>query len=217
VFGLVLVLVLAAVVASGWHPGSARADGDPASDVLYAQSVFLPQDAGTSSGQRAQLSALLQAAGRRGYNIKVALIASPTDLGSVSELWRQPRNYALFLGQELSLVYRGVLLVIMPGGYGLYTHGGPAAAQQSALAALPAPGGGGLGAAALSAIPRLAAAAGYKLAVPSSVTPSAASSGSGDALAWIVFAIGGALIALAWVASLRARPVRIGHRRVSPR
>jgi hypothetical protein len=105
--------------------GSAWADGDPASDVLYSQSVFLPQDAGTSSHQRAQLGAVLQAARRSGFHLKVALIASPADLGSVTELWRQPRNYAMFLGQELSLVYGGALLVVMPNGFGVYGRGGP--------------------------------------------------------------------------------------------
>ena len=39
--GLVLLFVVA------W-PAGARADGDPASDVLAAQTVFLPQDGGLS-------------------------------------------------------------------------------------------------------------------------------------------------------------------------
>ena len=60
--------------------------------------------------QQAQLVALLAAARRSGYQLRVALIASSTDLGSVTELWRQPQSYAQFLGQELSLVYRGPVL-----------------------------------------------------------------------------------------------------------
>ena len=197
------------------HPESARADGDPASDVLSGQTVFLPQDAGSSPKQQAQLGALLRAAQRSGYPIKVALIASSSDLGSVGELWRQPDNYALFLGQELSLVYRGRLLVIMPNGYGLYTHGGPVAAERSALTRLRAPGVGGLAAAALTTIQRLAAAAGHRLSVPDSAVASGPSSSSSDTVPWIVFAIGAALIALAWTASLRARPPHIGRRRTS--
>ena len=55
------------------------------------------------------------------------MIASPTDLGSVTELWRQPQNYARFLAQELSLLYRGPLLVVMPNGYGRYRLEGPLA------------------------------------------------------------------------------------------
>ena len=37
---------------------------------------------------------------------RVAIIASPPDLGSVTELWHQPQNYARFLAQELTLIYR---------------------------------------------------------------------------------------------------------------
>jgi hypothetical protein len=203
------------LLAPAWHAGSARADGDPASDVLYAQSAFLPQDAGTSADQRAQLGAVLQAAQRSGYHVKVALIASPADLGSVTELWHQPGNYAMFLGQELSLVYGGALLVVMPNGFGLYSRGGPVAAERSALAGLRAPGAGGLGTAALTAIPRLATAAGYHFSVPDTLVAPGSSPGSSDLVPWLVFAIGGALIAFAWAASLRARPPHIGRRRVS--
>jgi len=203
------------LLAAGGHPGSARADGDPASDVLYAENVFLPQDASMSPNQQAQLGALLQAAQRSGYRIKVALIASPTDLGSVTPLWDQPRNYALFLGQELSLVYRGVLLVIMPNGFGLYGPG-PVAAEQSALGGLHPPGAGGLGTAALTAVERLAAASGYRLAIPNGVVAPSSTAGSSDTLPWVAFAIGGALILVAWSASLRARPLQLGRPPISP-
>jgi hypothetical protein len=203
------------LAACAWHAGSALADGDPASDVLYAQSAFLPQDAGTSSDQRAQLGVVLQAAQRTGYHVKVAVIASPADLGSVTELWQQPGNYAKFLGQELSLVYGGALLVVMPNGFGLYSRGGPVAAERSALAGLPAPGVGGLGVAALSAIPRLGTAAGYRFSVPHITGAPGSSPDSSDIVPWVVFAIGGALIVLAWAASLRARPLHVGRRRVS--
>ncbi len=203
------------LLAGAWHAASARADGDPASDVLYSQNAFLPQDAGTSSHQRAQLSAALQAAQRSGYHLKVALIASPADLGSVTELWHQPGNYAMFLGQELSLVYGGALLVVMPNGFGLYSRGGPVAAERSALAGLPAPGAGGLGAAALTAIPRLGTVAGYRFSVPNGALAPGSGPGSSDAVPWLVFAIGGAVIVFAWAASLRARPLHMGRRRAS--
>jgi hypothetical protein len=203
------------LLAWAWQARSARADGDPASDVLYAQRAFLPQDAGTSPQQRARLGAVLQAAQRSGYQVKVALIASPADLGSVTELWHQPGNYAMFLGQELSLVYGGALLVVMPNGFGLYSRGGPVTAERSALAGLPAPGGGGLGTAALTAIPRLGTAAGYRFSVPNSTVAPGSSPGSSDLVPWLVFATGGALIVFAWAASLRARPLHVGRRRIS--
>ena len=114
-------------LAAGSLAASARADGDPASDVLATQSLFLPQDAGVPLAQQNQLTALLEAAASSGYQIRVAIIASSSDLGSVTELWRQPQTYARFLGQELSLVYHGPLLVVMPNGFGLESlkPGGP--------------------------------------------------------------------------------------------
>ncbi|MBV8430338.1 MAG: hypothetical protein JO244_04200, partial [Solirubrobacterales bacterium] len=113
-------LLLALAVGWSWAAPAALADGDPASDVLATQTLFLPQDAQVPLAEQAQLARLLQEAARSGYQIRLALIASPSDLGSITELWRQPATYASFLGQELSLTYRGLLVVIMPNGFGLY-------------------------------------------------------------------------------------------------
>jgi hypothetical protein len=204
----VLASAVVVALAVGSVPCSARADGDPASDVLVTQTLFLPFDAGISARQQAQLAALMQAAARRGYQLRVALIASPTDLGSVTELWRRPQSYAEFLGEELSLVYRGTLLVIMPNGFGLYRLDGPLAGARSALAGVSAPGtGAGLGASALAAIRRLAAAAGHPLPLLNAPTAVASTPGSPRALPWIVFAVGGLLVAVAWALSLRAQPL----------
>ncbi len=181
----------------------ARADGDPASDVLALQPLYLPSDANVPVNQQAELAALLAAARRSGYALRVALIASPTDLGSVTALWRLPQEYAQFLGQELSLVYRGTLLVVMPDGYGLYRVGA-GNAKQAGLSGVPA-AGAQLGTATLAAIQRLAAASGHPLALSNVTAPTRPS--APDTLSWIVFAIGAALIALAWTASLRARPL----------
>jgi hypothetical protein len=133
------------------------------------------------------------------------VIASPADLGSVTELWRQPQNYARFLAQELSLLYRGPLLVVMPNGYGLYRLAGPLATERSALAGVRSPGPN-LATATIAAIQRLAAASGHNLPLPNATAPSPP--GSANTVSWVVFAIGVALIALAWTASLRARPLR---------
>ncbi len=181
---------------AGLSAGPARADGDPASDVLATQSLFLPQDAGVPAGQQAQLQALLGEAGRAGYPIRVALVASATDLGSITALWRQPQLYARFLGQELSLVYRGPLVVVMPTGIGVYN------AHLSS-----APGGSGLAGAAEAVVIRLAADAGHSLATP--YAPLSRGRNRSDATPWIAFAIGAALVALAWGLSLRARPLRL--------
>lgn len=212
---LIAVLVSATVLWSALvtFPAAARADGDPASDVLATQPLFLPQDAGISTAQQGQLGELLQTAARNGYQIRVALIASRSDLGSVTELWRQPRTYARFLDQELSLVYHGPLLVVMPGGFGFYDPATPRQPQPGALAGVRIRAGGpGLAAASLAAVHGLAAAAGHPVQIPpaSATGPSTRST---DTAAIAAFAIGAALIVLAWTASLRARPPRLPRRK----
>lgn len=203
-----LVAALLAL-AWAWHPAPARADGDPASDVLATQALFLPQDAGATPAQRAQLSALLATAARRGYPIRVALVASRGDLGSVTALWRQPETYARFLGQELAYVNKGPLLVVMPNGFGLTRLGRPLPGE-AALVGLGSPANGGLAGAAIAAVRRLAAAAGHPLPVPSVGAPRAST--SSNAIRWLVLAAGAVAIAIAWGLSLRARPLRIGRR-----
>jgi hypothetical protein len=199
---LALLCMLALAGASA--PTAARADGDPASDVLATQSLFLPQDAAVPTAQQAQLAKLLEESALGGYPIRVALIASATDLGSVTALWNQPQNYARFLGQELGLVYHGPLLVVMPDGFGLYHFLRPSTAQR-ALAGSPNPRAG-IGAAAITAIRNIAAAAGHPLAAPTAAATNPATTG-GSPTPWIVFAIGAILIAVAWTASLRTRPL----------
>lgn len=197
------VLILAALgmlLAASVLASPARGDGDPASDVLASQPLFLPQDARIPPAQQAQLSALLASARARGYPMRVAIIASASDLGSVTPLWRQPQNYARFLGQELSLTFHGPLIVVMPNGYGRY---GPDAGAAS-LAHLAVPGAR-LGDATISAVQRLAAAAGHPLPLPAATAPT--TGGSTDPVPWLVLAAGAVLIAAAWTASLRARPL----------
>jgi hypothetical protein len=207
-------------LAFGLLASSALADGDPASDVLATQPLFLPQDAGIPLAQQNQLSALLGSAATSGYQIRVAIIASSPDLGSVTELWRQPQTYARFLGQELSLVYHGPLLVVMPNGFGVAAVGATTPVGSSVLdgVRIDATSGPGLGTAALTAVQRLAAAAGHSVAIPAAVATRSgrgSGSGSGDPVPLIVFAIGAVLIVVAWAASLRARPLRVRHRGAS--
>lgn len=217
----VVAVVVAAVVAL--VPAVARADGDPASDVLLSQSLFLAADAGFPAQREAGLEDALQAAARSGYPIRLAVISTPADLGSITALWRQPESYAQFLGQELSLAYHGRVLVAMPDGFGLYGSSGLLPAERSAVAHDGAPGGGaGLAAAALEAVRRLAAAAGHPLpaataagAAGQSAGGSARTTGGGELTAWIVFGLGAAMILAAWTVSLRARPVRLRGRGIS--
>lgn len=204
---LLLAIIACCLAANAWSAEAARADGDPASDVLATGPLFLAQDAAIPTGQQEQLQALLQAASRAGFRIHVALVASRADLGSITELWRQPVDYARFLGQELSLTYRGLLLVVMPNGFGLYDQGRSVSADAAALAGIAIhPAGIGLAATSVAAIRGLAASAGHPLEVP---RVGAQNSGGGaDPTPWIVFGAGLVLVALAWAASLRARPLR---------
>jgi hypothetical protein len=175
--------------------------------VLASQALFLPGDAGIAAGQHQQLEALLSSAERAGYAIRVALIATQADLGSVTALWRRPAAYARFLDQELSLVYRGTVLVAMPNGFGVAAAGGTPASSHGALAAVAAPGSKArLASAATLAVQRLAAAAGHRVQASRPRSPGAQRSMSPDAVAWAALAAGLALIAAAWTASLRARP-----------
>ncbi len=208
----ITAVLLAATAA--WGAPAALADGDPASDVLAQQSLFLPQDAGIPASRQTQLAELAQTAARGGYPVRVAVIASPADLGSITALWGQPQRYAEFLGQELSLVYRGRLLVVMPGGLGVYHAGRAVSAEQAVLTSIPIPRTGiRLGTLALTAIQRLAASSGHSIAIPNAtVRPKP---GASDTTAWIVFAGGVLVIALAWAASFRARPPALPRRRAA--
>jgi hypothetical protein len=214
------VLVAAALVGLALGPALASADGDPASDVLAFQSAFVPADAGASTVQLARVGAVLAGAARSGYAIRVAVIPSATDLGSVTALWRQPANYARFLGVELSLVSDARVLVVMPNGFGLYHARRPLPAEQVALERLgPAAPGLGLMSAASTAIEQLAASSGHPLS-PASLAvagragaESRSGSGAGSATSLAVFASGLVLVALAWGASLLARPLSLGGQR----
>jgi hypothetical protein len=198
------VLAVGVAVAAG-APAPAFADGDPASDVLATQPLFLAADGGFPQSQAAQLRELLASARRAGVPIRVALIATQADLGSVTELWRQPQNYASFLGQELAQVYRGTVVVVMPNGTGVYhSPAGPPGGPVQATGVSPA---SAMTDAAIVTVGAIASDAGHHLPVPRAVaTPRAGSAlGSVDLGSWVALAAGAALIALAWAASLRAR------------
>ncbi|MGB0092893.1 MAG: hypothetical protein WBP81_10225, partial [Solirubrobacteraceae bacterium] len=81
--------------------------------------------------------ATIGAANRAGFAIRVAIISSDYDLGSITALWREPRVYARFLGLELSAVYRGRLLVVMPNGFGFSWPGHAVGSASRLLAKVP--------------------------------------------------------------------------------
>jgi hypothetical protein len=158
------LLLAAAAACVAVVPAEARADGDPASDFLIAQQVFFGFGQNASATKQAELQRLVEDAKAKGFEVRVALIGRPSDLGAVEVLWRRPQTYARFLGQELTLYYPRRLLIVMPNGYGIYRrHGGVPAAEKSALARLPAPGSD-LVTAAARAVQGLAAVHGVEVA-----------------------------------------------------
>jgi hypothetical protein len=149
-------------------PSLGRANGDPASDYLLTQNLFLPFTTKIDQTSVKRLNALLVEAKSQHFPIRVALILSPSDLGTAFSLLGQPEKYVRFLGLELSFVYRGRLLVVMPSGYGYAVNGDPDPKASALLKKLTPPGRDATkeADAAVLAVQRLGAAAGHRLAVP---------------------------------------------------
>ncbi len=142
------------------------------------QPLFVGSDAGVSLPEQLRLGKLLRSSAHAGAPIRVAIIAHRSDLGAITGLWRRPQAYARFLGYELSLAYKGELLVVMPDGFGVNWPGHSTPAAMRSLARITIrPGGSGLAAAVQTATVRLAAVAGVHL-TPAAVA-SAGSNGSG--------------------------------------
>jgi hypothetical protein len=151
---------------------AARANGDPASDVLLTQRVFFPIDAPLANSDREALQKTVDDANARGYQIRVALIPFTSDLGTAVSLWRHPQDYAKFLGSELAFVYAKRVLIVQPSGFGVYNQKRPVAKEQRVLAGIP-PG------TTPAELAQSAAAAVRSLAAADGVTVPEASSGGG--------------------------------------
>jgi cytochrome oxidase Cu insertion factor (SCO1/SenC/PrrC family) len=165
-FSAIALAVLACCALGALSP-AARADGDPGSDVLVYQNLFVAADSNVSTAQQVELGDLLTSASRDGFTIRVAIVATPADLGAITQLWRKPVSYASFLGIELSLAYSQRLLVVMPDGFGFNWQGHSAGAAYQVLGKIAVkPGGAGLAASAETAVRALAAASGVRLAPP---------------------------------------------------
>lgn len=216
--GLVLAIIAAilAVIAL-CVPAAAYADGDPASDILVLSRLFVPSDLTLSPRTVAQLDAELSASARAGFPIRVALINSASDLGTIPQLFsRPPQDYADYLGTELADLYGGQILVVLPTGFGLYgpAHGRYALTQaEERVRALKPAAGPRLALAAISAVPLLARAAGHPIATTSiHVAALAPAPSSMPPAAWAALVCGWVLVILAWRASLKARPLNAARR-----
>ncbi len=206
---LVLALVLAAPAAPAW------ADGDPASDVLLAQDTFLPYPpSDVSPPVRRALTTTVARAKAKGFGVKVAIITSERDLGSVGNLLGNPQGYADLLTQELSLNVRhgrdavGAprVLVVLPGGLGGNNLGDGAGTALDGLQPVADEGPDGLARTAATAVGRLAAADGKAFAVPALPRARGTSGGSGGAGAGMPAAVvfGAPVLLVALVAAALA-------------
>ncbi|MBV8257175.1 MAG: hypothetical protein JO073_05090 [Actinobacteria bacterium] len=201
--------ILVAAVVAALAAGAAWADGDPASDYLLAEQVFLPYDAKIPAADASALSSVIRSANQQGFKIRVAVIWSDYDLGSVTALWKQPQRYAKFLGAELGFVYKQRLLVVMPNGFGFNWPGHSPAAAYALLAKLPTSSTpSGMAKAATAAVQRLAAADGVK-------ANAAAKGGSGvsrnahDRIVIIVAVAAALLLGAALRLAIRRRAARL--------
>jgi hypothetical protein len=186
------VLAVAAMLAAA--PAPAIADGDPASDVLLLQDVYLPYAPGVPAPLGKAITNLLKTTRKAGFPLKVAIIAEPRDLGAVPEFFGRPQAYAPFLEREIAFNTKKPLLVVMAAGYG-----GAAlpSGTETALQGLEAPKtgtGDELGRAAVEAILKLSRAAGHP--VPAPKLPASSGGGGGGTSPVVVFGVPVALLAL---------------------
>ena len=128
---------MAVLCAALLAPCAARADADPASDVLYIGSLFLPYTAKALAVGRGALSAAIRTRPAVGKPIRVALIASAersrrraAALREADRVRTVPRRRAASSSTPDSV------LVVMPQGAG-YAKGGRLVADKAVTAARP--------------------------------------------------------------------------------
>lgn len=167
------VALLIALAVAALAPAHARANGDPASDVLLTQDHFLPYAPPVQPRLETALEEVLEDARSAGFPVKVALIASERDLGAYSQLFNQPQEYANLLSRELRTLNPhgdplkdAHVLVVMGVGFGGDNLGDrvdealqPIDIQQEAAS-------DGLAKAAVEAVARLATVNGHPVPVP---------------------------------------------------
>ncbi|MCW3041712.1 MAG: hypothetical protein JWM31_3617 [Solirubrobacterales bacterium] len=204
---LLLLLCCAALLLAG----PARADGDPASDVLLGQDAYYPYAPNKVARdlQRA-LDGMLEQAKAKHFELKIAMIAAPVDLGAVPQLFTQPQKYADLLTSELAFNTKPRVLVVLPSGLGGNNLGDRAGAALTGITPEEAAGPDGLARAAMLAVGRLTAANGTPVPVPAVARGSGRASGrregGGGASPLLIVGVPVALVLLAaGAAALRGR------------
>jgi hypothetical protein len=200
-----LVAAAAALVAVP----AARANGDPASDVLITNQVYIGPEVPISNADRDTLVKTVAAANERGYPIRVAMITFTSDLGTAVSLWRRPRDYAKFLGSELAFVYTKPLLISMPSGFGFYHGRKPVAKEERVLARVRA-------GKTPSALTQSTAGAVRELAAANGVDVPAYSPGGGHDWRDRAIIAGAGLVVVGLIAAAVVRRLSRGRREAQP-
>ena len=207
--------------------GSASAHGDPASHYLETDALYPSFARQPSVEVQLQLLGLLQAAERRGYPIKVALVAGVEDLVDDLAMMRAPQRYAGTVASMIERELAAPVLVVTPFGLGVAGNSvrngvlRPVSARDARRLVgrleVPAdPRGDDLARTAMAAVRRIARAAGRPL--PARVAPAAAPAPAtaGAPLETVpVQAAAGGSSPLWWVvpACIAALALLIGYRR----
>jgi hypothetical protein len=207
-------ILTAALLVTTLVPAFAQADGDPASDVLLGANVFYPYTPQVALAVQRKLNAETVAAKRAGLPIKVALIASPVDLGVIPSVFGKPQTYADFLDKEISFEVTQPLLVVMAAGYGVQGIKAPASLALKGLAKPAGKSSTDLAQAAITAVAKLAAASRHPITGTAGASSAKAGGGSGSTTP-IVIALGLAavLVASALIVLRRRQPSRPARHR----
>lgn len=191
---LLTVLAVALALAAAAAP-TALADGDPASDVVLLQDAYFPYPPKKpSKAFEKALTDLLAKSKKAGFPLKVAIIATENDLGSVPQFFGKPQPYAAFLGREISFNTKKQLLVVQPTGYGTDSIEPDTAQAIEDLAPPKDDSGDALTRAAIDATVRLAKASGHPVAAPKLPKPGGDDGGGTSPV--IIFGVPVLLLAL---------------------
>ena len=202
---------LLGVAAALLAPAAARADGDPASDVLLFQDAYLPYFPAPSKPEAETLTRLLAEVRSDGYPMKVAVINSIGDLGAYPDLFGRPADYAELLAGELSFRVRNPhLLIVMPDGMAGRNLGPEADDILGDVEIDAAAETDGLVRAAIQTVARVASANGHPTAVPEIAEDEEPSRDGGRSFL-ALYLVAGLLVALGL--SLVALALRIRGRR----
>jgi hypothetical protein len=101
---------------------NARADADPASDVLLTELAFFPYEPPVSAELEERVTTVLEQAAASGLRLHAAIVETPQDLGGIPQFFGHPREYAVFLDHEISPPPPAPLvpvIVVMPDGLGV--------------------------------------------------------------------------------------------------